>query len=199
MPDDQQREALRQAGQAYLSQVLDKANKGQDPFQPEPLKAREALPLQTQEEEHPEVAAFGALLNKHKPYVLMGLWVTAQASSWVLIKVWDHDKYTSQQHTLCIAARCKSHHWAHVSRVRWLGSVMVEMCRVAFTSACRFVVLEPSSQPVLSVFTTCHILLVLLLTCCIHVYHDVSNKCTCHPNKVAIHMQYCCVVCNAYE
>eukprot|EP00877_Chromochloris_zofingiensis_P009819 jgi/Chrzof1/5090/Cz15g11030.t1 len=86
MPDDQQREALRQAGQAYLSQVLDKANKGQDPFQPEPLKAREALPLQTQEEEHPEVAAFGALLNKHKPYVLMGLWVTAQASSWVLIK-----------------------------------------------------------------------------------------------------------------
>ena len=83
--EEQKRTALRQAGQAYLDQVIVKATKGEDPFQLEPLKAKN----QASTLDDPDVAAFEYYFERNKVYILMALFIAAQSSSWVLMKVWE--------------------------------------------------------------------------------------------------------------
>jgi hypothetical protein len=82
--DEQTRTALRTAGQAYLDQVIVRATKGEDPFQLEPLKKVRSQATVT---EDPDVAAFEYYFERNKAYVLMAIFIAAQSSSWVLMKV----------------------------------------------------------------------------------------------------------------
>jgi hypothetical protein len=76
----------RAAGQAYFDSVVAKAKQGADPFAAEPPKKGSSTAAVV-EDLHPDVAAFGAALERHKGLLLATALVVSQAFSWVLMKV----------------------------------------------------------------------------------------------------------------
>jgi hypothetical protein len=76
----------RAAGQAYFDSVVAKAKQGADPFAAEPPKKGSSTAAVV-EDLHPDVAAFGAALERHKGMLLATALVMSQAFSWVLMKV----------------------------------------------------------------------------------------------------------------
>jgi hypothetical protein len=76
----------RAAGQAYFDSVVAKAQQGADPFAAEPPKKGSSTAA-VAEDLHPDVAAFGAALERHKGLLLASALVVSQAFSWVLMKV----------------------------------------------------------------------------------------------------------------
>jgi len=79
----------RAAGQAYFDSVLAKAKQGADPFAAEPPKKGSSTAAAV-EVLHPDVAAFGATLERHRTLLLASALIVSQAFSWVLIKVTGH-------------------------------------------------------------------------------------------------------------
>uniref|UniRef100_A0A383VBY9 Uncharacterized protein n=1 Tax=Tetradesmus obliquus TaxID=3088 RepID=A0A383VBY9_TETOB len=75
----------RAAGQAYFDSVLAKAKQGADPFAAEPPKKGSSTAAAV-EVLHPDVAAFGATLERHRTLLLASALIVSQAFSWVLIK-----------------------------------------------------------------------------------------------------------------
>lgn len=83
------KEHLRQLGLSKLDAVLSKAQTGQDPweYQQQPGRPNDTAADGEADVHDADVAAMGAWLEKHKPLLLMGGYVVAQGSSWVLMKV----------------------------------------------------------------------------------------------------------------
>jgi hypothetical protein len=94
----------RKAGQAYFESVLAKARQGSDPFAAEPLQRGGSTATAAVEALHPDVAAFGAALERHKTLLLAAALIVSQAFSWVLMKVYTlahcsgHSVYVAAVH-----------------------------------------------------------------------------------------------------
>lgn len=89
-------EAHRAVGAAYFESVVATANKGKDPFKQQPPKARNT-PAVPATEQDPDVAAFGAAVERHKGLLILAALVVAQAFSWVLMKVGTGGRKHTQQ------------------------------------------------------------------------------------------------------
>lgn len=74
-------------GQAELERVIQRAERGQDAFQHQPIaKAKVAEPDAVNTED-PDIAQFERFIQRYGNNMLVLAYVVAQAFSWVLIKV----------------------------------------------------------------------------------------------------------------
>jgi hypothetical protein len=86
--EDKRKHELRKAGKEYLERALAQANKGKDPFVAQPVVSKEervALKRVVSTDD-PDVAAFGAWFEGTLLYVLVAVYIAAQASTLVFLK-----------------------------------------------------------------------------------------------------------------
>lgn len=89
--ETQHRDHMRQAGSAVLDRVLAAKQMGHDPYQLDQPSSVRKHPIDTTD---PDVAAFGAFLERHRVVGLTVLFALCQGTAWVCMRVSD-SMYTS--------------------------------------------------------------------------------------------------------